>query len=105
MQSAPAFRVSGFVVDEDGKPVARAMVMLMGDPRSGIFGPVGSAQTQDDGRFVIADVPSGTYRLSATGALTVNNVRVSGGVERPAEIVVGDADVEGALVVIRRPRQ
>ena len=53
MQSAPAFRVSGVVLGDDGMPVARAMVMLMGDPRNGMFmGPAGNAPSGEDGRFV-----------------------------------------------------
>ena len=66
MQTAPAFSVSGIVVDESGSPIAHAMVMLMGDPRSGMFGPAGSAQSQDDGRFVIGEVPAGSYRVTAS---------------------------------------
>ena len=31
MQTLPSFRVSGIVVDQDGKPVGGAMVMLMGE--------------------------------------------------------------------------
>jgi hypothetical protein len=116
MQSAPAFRVSGLVVDEEGKPVARAMVMLMGDLRSGMFmGPAGSAQTRDDGRFVFGEVPSGNYRITATVPMIVSNAGgrggtfttfssgIVGGMERPAEIVVADADVRSVRVVARRP--
>jgi protocatechuate 3,4-dioxygenase beta subunit len=68
LQSAPAYRVSGVVVDENGAPIAHAMVMLMNDPRSGMmfFGPGGNAQTGDDGRFSIGDVTPGTYRLNAS---------------------------------------
>ena len=122
MQSAPAFRVSGLVVDEDGKPVARAMVMLMGDPRSGMFmGPAGSVPTQDDGRFVIGEVPSGSYRITATvpmivsnpgvrggvsgGTFTTFNGRINGGMGQPTEIIIADADVRGVRVVVRRPPQ
>jgi protocatechuate 3,4-dioxygenase beta subunit len=118
MQSAPAFRVSGLVVDEDGKPVARAMVMLMGDARSGMFvGSAGRAQTQDDGRFVIGEIPSGSYRITATVPVIVSNGGSSGGtfttfssgitgaMERPTEIVVADADVRGVRVVGHRPPQ
>lgn len=120
MQSAPAFRVSGVVVDEEGKPVARAMVMLMGDPRAGMFmGPVGSAQSQDDGRFAIGDVPSGSYRLTASVPMSVTSAGARGGVsggmftsfgsgiggmEQPTEIVVADADVRGVSLVVRRPQ-
>ena len=66
LQSAPAYRVSGMVVDENGAPIAHAMVMLMNDPRSGMMfiGPGGNAQTGDDGRFSIGDVTPGTYRLT-----------------------------------------
>jgi protocatechuate 3,4-dioxygenase beta subunit len=66
MQTAPAFSVSGIVVDESGSPVAHAVVMLMGVPRSGMLGPAGSAQSQDDGRFVIGEVTAGTYRVNAS---------------------------------------
>ena len=69
MQTAPVFSVSGIVVDESGSPIARAMVTLRGDPRSGIamfIGFAGSAQSLDDGRFVIGEVPSGSYRVTAS---------------------------------------
>jgi protocatechuate 3,4-dioxygenase beta subunit len=68
LQSVPAYRVSGIVVDENGAPVAHAMVMLMNDPRSGMMfmGPGGNAQTGDDGRFSIGDVTPGAYRLNAS---------------------------------------
>jgi hypothetical protein len=119
IQSASAFRVSGFVVDEDGNPVARAMVMLMADPRSGMFmGPAGSAQTQDDGRFVIGEVPSGSYRITATVSMTVSNASggvgtgtfttfssggIIGGVDRSTDVVVADADVGGVRLIVHRP--
>jgi protocatechuate 3,4-dioxygenase beta subunit len=123
MQSAPAFRVSGFVVDENGAPVSHAMVMLMGDPRNGMFmGPAGNTQTQDDGRFVIGDVAAGSYRVTATVPVTFSNGTISGGVvgggtfttfssgvqggpNQPPEITVADADVNGVRVVVRRPTQ
>jgi hypothetical protein len=115
MQSAPAFRVSGIVVDENGNPVAGAMVMLMGDPMTGGFlGPGGNARSQDNGRFEINDVPPGTYRANATVMITSSNSGGGGGFVsssfstggaaiRPAEVVVTDADVRGLRVVTRRP--
>jgi protocatechuate 3,4-dioxygenase beta subunit len=68
LQSAPAYRVSGIVVDDNGAPIARAMVMLMTDPRGGMMfmGPGGNAQTGDDGRFSIGDITPGTYRLNVS---------------------------------------
>jgi protocatechuate 3,4-dioxygenase beta subunit len=77
LQSVPAYRVSGIVVDENGAPIARAMVMLMNDPRGGMvyMGPGGNAQTDDDGRFSIGDVTPGAYRLNAS----VPMIMTSGG--------------------------
>ena len=117
MQSAAAFRISGTVVDESGAPVANAMVMVSGDPRSGSMGPVGNARTRDNGRFEIDDVPPGTYRAHAS---IMNIVAPLGGVSGgsgvsmsisagpgtaipPDTIVVTDADVTGVRVVARRP--
>jgi protocatechuate 3,4-dioxygenase beta subunit len=75
LQSAPAYRVSGIVVDENGAPIAHAMVMLMNDPRSGMMfmGPGGNAQTGDDGRFSIGDVTPGAYRLNASVPMMMNS--------------------------------
>jgi len=117
MQMAPAFRVSGVVIDQNGGPVGRAMVMLMDDSSSGrmFAAPTGSAQTQDDGRFVIDDVPAGTYRITATVIVTNAAGGVSGGAfmsfsngpgggsMEPADIVVAETDVKGVRVMTRRP--
>jgi hypothetical protein len=43
------------------------------------MGPSGSARTQDDGRFVIAAVPAGTYRLTANVPVTVSSGGVASG--------------------------
>jgi protocatechuate 3,4-dioxygenase beta subunit len=133
MQPVPAFRVSGIVVDEDGKAVGDAMVMLMGDPRSGAMamGAVGNSVSRADGQFDIDAVPAGTYRANAsiimrgggagggTGAVSVGasgDVASSGGsfswssasstggaFPQPTEVVVGDADITNVKVVVRRP--
>jgi protocatechuate 3,4-dioxygenase beta subunit len=115
LQSAAAFRVSGIVVDEDGNTVNNAMVMLSGDGLSGNFGPGRNARTQPDGRFVIVDVPAGSYRVHAMPILTGNGSGGSGGVVSfsssssagaaapPPPIVVTDADVTGLTVVTPRP--
>lgn len=122
MQRVPAFRVSGVVVDEDGKPVDGAMVMLMGDPRGGaLMGPVGNSIAKADGRFDIDDVPAGSYRINASVMMRMSSSvggASSGGssfswsstsgtgpgtMVQPAEVVVADADVTGVRVVARRP--
>jgi hypothetical protein len=122
MQAAPAFRVSGIVVDESGAPIEGAMVMLMADPRSDVMmGPIGNAQSDARGRFAIDEVPAGTYRANASVMMSMNGTGsggigavsrgsfasfssgMVGGIEQPAEIVVTDADVSGVRVVARRP--
>jgi protocatechuate 3,4-dioxygenase beta subunit len=132
LQSVPSFRISGRVVDENGAAVAGAMVMLTADPRTGAFmGPTGHTRTGDDGRFTIAEVPSGTYRVSASVPIMMNGsngaVRggvvggvssggantswssgvvlsgANGGVGQPTEVVINGANVTGVRVVVRRP--
>jgi protocatechuate 3,4-dioxygenase beta subunit len=122
MQPVPAFRVSGVVVDEEGKPVGGAMVMLMADSSLGLMGPVGNSMSQPNGRFDIDDVPAGSYRANSSimmrvtesgggstigsGAVTWSSSAGSGGgatPQPPVEIVVADADVTGVQVVVRRP--
>jgi carboxypeptidase family protein len=138
LQSLPAFRVSGIVVDENGTPVVGAFVMLMNDPRSGVFtGPGASrAPSGDDGRFTIDNVVPGTYHANASVPITMNRgagaittwsssggnssgvTIVTGGaavgaattaaaggvIHQPVEVVVGDADVTGVRIVIRKPQ-
>jgi hypothetical protein len=123
-QSAPAYYVSGVVVDENGAPLAGAMVTLTnderterGNPRTVVPAlPLGSARTAADGSFLIFDVPTGTYRLTASVPFVWNDSGSAAGtvsstsVVRPAapqqtEVVVTDADVSGLQVVVRQPRR
>jgi protocatechuate 3,4-dioxygenase beta subunit len=68
MLTVPAFNVSGQVVDEQGQPVAHAMVMIVSEGRGNavFFGPIGGGQSGDDGRFTVRQVPAGSYRVSAS---------------------------------------
>jgi len=97
MQSAPAFRVSGIVVDDSGNAVAGAMVMLMSDPRNGaaFMGPSGNTRTADDGRFVIGEVVPGTYRLTASVMVNIRSGRGAASGGAGAEVVAG---VTGGIV-------
>ena len=135
LQSLPVFRVSGIVVDEEGKPVAGAFVMLMNDPRNGVFMGSGAsrAPSGDDGRFTVDGVVAGTYRVNAsvpvrmnpgggcgssstsggsgdgaavvTGGIVggVTMSAVGGAIQDPIEIAVGDSDVTGIRIVVRKP--
>jgi protocatechuate 3,4-dioxygenase beta subunit len=133
VQPVPAFRVSGIVVDEEGKPLAGAIVTLIADLRTGAFsGPAGNGRTRDDGRFEIDGVVAGAYRANAATPIAMNGAGgvgggvvadVSGGIamsgtsggvvtwssgsmstmDQAPDVIVGDADVSGIRVVARRP--
>jgi len=98
LQSLPIFRVSGVVVDEDGKPVAGAFVMLMNDPRSGVFmGPGASrAPSGEDGQFTIDSVVAGTYHATATVPVTM--LSTGGGV-----MTWSSSSGSGVTVAAERP--
>ncbi len=104
MQSAPAFRVSGVVVDESGAPISDAIVRLMPDPRSGGggfgLGPIGSGQSDGNGRFVIGDVPSGTYQTSASVMMTMRGSG-SGGIGTVSGGWVSGSNVTGGVAAGR----
>jgi hypothetical protein len=125
MQSLPAFRVSGIVVDESGEPIADAMIMVVRDPRGAAFpGASPGTQSQADGRFTIGALVAGTYHLSAAVPIRVDSGRGGGGVAwssavaggvaigppgagraASTEVVVTDADVSGVRIAVQRPRQ
>src|SRR5206468_1647186 len=108
-----AFRVSGVVNDQTGRPSPRAMVTLIPDIRtSALFMPMMTIAA-DDGTFEIGEVVPGTYRIKATG----NQGGDAGGIgagsfgfvvasdgepSGPGTITVGSADITGLTVVASR---
>jgi hypothetical protein len=82
---APAFQVSGVVVDETGRPVANAVVRLDSDPADGLTFPFGrflQARTNASGAFTISNVTSATYVLVAIAPQVTSSEtdsRVAGG--------------------------
>jgi protocatechuate 3,4-dioxygenase beta subunit len=73
MQAAPAFRVSGVVVDETGEPVVDAMVMIIPDGQNRMFmGSIASGPSRVGGRFTIGEVSAGSYRVSASIPIRMN---------------------------------
>jgi protocatechuate 3,4-dioxygenase beta subunit len=70
MVGAPAYQVSGIVVDESGKPVANAMVRLIQEDagRGAAFmmmRPWNQGRTDGTGRFSLSHVTPGSYVLLA----------------------------------------
>lgn len=101
MQSVPAFRVSGIVVDDNGEPVANAMVMLIADSRAGgmFLGPAGNSSSLADGRFTVGGVVAGTYRVNASVPFRLGASGVGGGVVSwSSGGAIGGAVVTGGVV-------
>jgi hypothetical protein len=91
---------------------------------------IGGCFDADDGRFTIAEVPSGTYHVTASVPIMVSGAGaarsgglvggviggsytswsaggvtsgVTGPMDPPSEVIVNGANVTGIRVVIRRP--
>jgi hypothetical protein len=64
--AAPAGRIAGRVVERGtGAPIAGALVVAERGTRFGLV-PAGQAVSGTDGRFAVADLAGGSYRLTAT---------------------------------------
>lgn len=87
------FRVSGRVVDPDGRPVAGAQVRLATVSRAELREH--EARTGADGGFVLSPVAAGRYGLEAAASGFA-------AAKRPEPVAVVDAPVEGIEVVLRR---
>ncbi|MEE9385522.1 MAG: carboxypeptidase regulatory-like domain-containing protein, partial [Nannocystaceae bacterium] len=92
-------RVRGRVVDEDGKPVPRAVIMATG-PRDG------ETSAADDGSFELSGLVPGRYRILASADGLGDWMRAPGASDddvagEPVEVTV-DAVAEVTLVVGRR---
>jgi hypothetical protein len=106
-----AFRLSGVVTDQAGRPSPHAMVTLFSDIRtSASFMPL-MAIAADDGTFEIGGVAPGTYHIRANaneGAASAGIGSVSFGVfvssdgapSEPDRITVDSADIAGLTVVV-----
>ena len=121
---AETYQVSGTVVDETGAPVAGAMVMLRGDPRTSAFfaGPAGQGRSDASGQFrhqrcddrVVPGDGERPLIMSSQGAgKRRRELFASGGIaggpqpmprSSQVEITVSDANVEGVQIVVQRPQ-
>jgi hypothetical protein len=78
MIGAPAFHVSGVVLDEAGRPVVNAMVRLIVDEPTGqptfMMGRWSQSQSRTDtsGKFTINNVTNGTYTLLAAAPVVIS---------------------------------
>ena len=119
--TARSYQVSGTVADENGAPIAGAIVMLRADPRAPLpFAIVGQGRSDTGGRFVIGGITPGSYVAMASVPMTPGSQATSAGIGSfsstgsivnigrapskfdQANVTVTDANVEGVQIVVQR---
>jgi carboxypeptidase family protein len=73
----PEAEITGSVVDEDGKPVVKALVEAIWQPANGSLGtvaPPSTALTSSDGRYLLEALSAGTWALRARAESLVSPV-------------------------------
>jgi protocatechuate 3,4-dioxygenase beta subunit len=129
---APAYHVSGVVVDEAGAAVPNAMVFANIMTLGGSMGPFDAprrTQTDEQGRFTLTGMTPGAYNVNAsipfrpptavgavsspgaisgtvTGIVTSSVVAVPSGATIPsqARVTITDGNVADLRIVVRRPQ-
>ena len=90
-------KISGKVADADGNPLQGANIIVEGTS----FG----AASDQDGAFVILNVPVGTYTLRCDyigySALIISNVAVSSGLTTGQDFGLAKSAIEGDVVEVR----
>jgi hypothetical protein len=93
-------RITGTVIDADGKPLASGMVMMMQLANGGM--PAGGNQIRPDGSFTITNVAPGEYTL-----LAINPQSILGGGGLPemisATVTVAGEDITGLRLAGAKP--
>jgi protocatechuate 3,4-dioxygenase beta subunit len=96
---APAFRVSGIVRNEDGRPVANALVRLGPEGASArtpyLGGPNMQVRTDSAGRYSISNITAGAYTLTAIAPTVVARTPVPAG---SGGITFGSAGIVGGSI-------
>ena len=91
-------RVSGFVATSEGRP-AEAFLSLAAEAGDVGMSFGSGGVTREDGSFLMADIPPGTYTLIAEVRASPSSIAEIGAVT----VTIAGADVEGVSVVTAKP--
>jgi protocatechuate 3,4-dioxygenase beta subunit len=98
-------RVTGTVVDGDGKPISRSNLMLMPNERTGTSAfMMVRALAGDDGTFSFRNVPPGAYTIQAYGAPVGNANNLGAFAFGYLTLDVDGKDLDGVRVRVPAPR-
>jgi Carboxypeptidase regulatory-like domain len=91
-------KVSGVVLDSQGRPLSMGMVMAM--PRGGVmmFGPSGNGQIRPDGSFAVSGLAPGEYTLRANAPPSGDGIPEFA----TADVTVNGDDVNGVRLATAR---
>ena len=119
MTSAPAFEITGVVVDEQGQPLPKILVSFVfsavqtGEPTQGTMQVrVAGVTTRADGTFRITGLGPGSFRLTPLRPPgppgIINEMEVSAaavkGNDSTVKVDVRNANVSGVTIVMRAPK-
>ena len=99
--AASAGKIVGLVTDAStGDPLPNANVQLVGEDMGTV--------ADEEGRFVIINVPAGTYTLRATyigyTALQIQELRVATGLTSEVEVFMSSSDIQVEEMIIKAER-
>ncbi|MGB0604367.1 MAG: carboxypeptidase-like regulatory domain-containing protein, partial [Candidatus Latescibacterota bacterium] len=99
--AASAGKIVGVVSDAStGDPLPNANVQLVGEDMGTV--------ADEEGRFVIINVPAGTYTLRATyigyTALQIQELRVATGLTSEIEVAMTSSDIQVEEMIIKAER-
>jgi hypothetical protein len=96
MATAPAFLVSGVVVDAEGRPLEGAMVSV--SSTMPVVGPHAMSRSDARGRFLIGSVTNGTYGVGVASSSSGPGATMR--LAEPITITVADGNVGGLWLVL-----
>jgi protocatechuate 3,4-dioxygenase beta subunit len=95
MATAPAFLVSGVVVDTEGRPLEGAVVSVMS---GGVTGPHAMSHTDARGRFLVGSLTNGTYHVGVASSSSGPGATMR--LPQQITVTIADSNVNGVRLVL-----